>query len=90
MTAFYITTAAYRVFKFRNIDASVLLICGMIVLTSTLPLFTNVFPWLVPLRTWLTEVPVRGANRALTLGVSLGAIGLGLRVMLHRHEEMLG
>ncbi len=90
MTAFYITTAAYRVFKFRNIDASVLLVSGMIILWSALPLFTNLFPWLVPLATWINEVPTVAGYRAFILGVSLGALGLGLRIMLHRHEEILG
>lgn len=90
MTAFYITTAAYRVFKLRNIDSSVLLVSGMIVLWSTLPVFTNLFPFLVPLATWILEVPNTAGYRAFVLGVSLGAIGLGLRIMLHKHEEILG
>jgi len=90
MTAFYITTAAYRVFKFRNIDASVLLVSGMIILWSTLPLFTGFFPFLVPLATWINEVPVVAGYRAFILGVSLGSIGLGIRIMLHKHEEILG
>jgi len=90
MTAFYITTAAYRVFKFRNIDASVLLVSGMIVFWSTLPLFTNIFPFLVPLAQWINGVPTVAGYRAFILGVSLGSLGLGLRIMMHKHEEVLG
>jgi len=89
MTAFYITTAAYRVFKFRNIDASVLLVSGMIILWSTLPLFTGFFPFLLPLASWINMVPTVAGYRAFILGVSLGSIGLGIRVMLHKHEEIL-
>ncbi len=89
-TAFYISTAGYRIFRFRNLDAAVLLISGMIILWSVLPLFTGPFPFLVPMASWLNNVPVVAGYRAFVMGTSLGTIGLGLRIMLQKHPEVLG
>lgn len=89
-TAFYISTAGYRIFRFRNLDAAVLLCSGMIILWSVLPLFTGPFPFLVPIAMWLNNVPVVAGYRAFVMGTALGAIGLGLRIMLQKHPEVLG
>ena len=89
-TAFYISTAGYRIFRFRNLDAAVLLMSGMIILWSVLPLFTGPFPFLVPMASWLNNVPVVAGYRAFVMGTSLGTIGLGLRIMLQKHPEVLG
>ena len=89
-TAFYISTAGYRIFRFRNLDAAVLLISGMIILWSVLPLFTGPFPFIVPIASWLNNVPVVAGYRAFVMGTALGSIGLGLRIMLQKHPEVLG
>jgi len=90
MTAFYISTAGYRIFRFRNLDATVLLLSGMLILWSVLPLFTGPFPFLVPMASWLNNVPVVAGFRAFVMGTALGSIGLGLRIMLQKHPEVLG
>lgn len=88
-TAFYVTTAGYRVFRFRNIDATVLLICGMFVMWSVLPLFTGPFPVLVTIASWINNVVAVAAYRGFAMGVALGIIGLAVRVFLHKHREVL-
>lgn len=88
-TAFYVTTAGYRVFRFRNLDATVLLISGMFVMWSVLPLFTGPFPVLVTIAKWINNVPSVAAYRGFVMGVALGIIGLALRVILHKHREVL-
>jgi len=88
-TAFYITTAGYRVFRFRNVDAAVLLICGMFVLWSVLPIFTGPFPILSSIGAWINDVLAVACYRAFVIGVALGIIGLALRIFLHKHPEVL-
>jgi hypothetical protein len=88
-TAFYITTAAYRVFRFRNLDAIVLLTSGTIVLMSVLPIFTGFIPGIKELGGWIMEVPGTAGFRAFTITVAIGTIGLGLRIFLGRHPEVL-
>jgi hypothetical protein len=89
-TAFFISTAGYRIFRFRNLDAAVLLISGLIILWSVLPLFTGPFPFIVPIASWLNNVPVVAGYRAFVMGTALGSIGLGIRIMLQKHPEVLG
>ncbi len=88
-TAFYITTAGYRVFRFRNLDAAVLLISGMFVLWSVLPLFKGPFPILGTIGAWISDVIAVACYRAFVIGVALGIIGLALRIFLHKHPEVL-
>ena len=89
-TAFYITTAAYRVFRFRNLDASVLLASGMLAMWAVLPLFTGSVPFIVPIFTWMNNTLVMAGYRAFGIGLALGTIGLGVRIFLHKHKEVLG
>jgi len=88
-TAFFITTAAFRVFRFRNLDSTVLLVSGTLVLMSVLPIFTGTIPFLRPLGAWIMNVPGVAGYRAFTIGVALGIIGLGVRIFLHKHPEVI-
>lgn len=88
-TAFYITTAGYRVFRFRNLDATVLLASGTLVLMSVLPIFTGFIPILGTIGGWIMNVPGVAGYRAFTITVAVATIGLGLRIFLHRHPEVL-
>jgi hypothetical protein len=88
-TAFYITTAGYRVFRFRNLDAIVLLASGTLVLMSVLPIFTGFVPILGTIGNWIMTVPGVAGYRAFTITLAVATIGLGLRIFLHRHPEVL-
>ena len=88
-TAFFITTAAFRVFRVRNIDSTVLLVSGSVVLMSVLPIFTGIFPPISGMGAWIMTVPGVAGYRAFTIGVALGIIGLGIRIFLHKHPEVL-
>jgi hypothetical protein len=89
-TAFYVTTAGYRVFRFRNLDAAVLLIAGTLVMWSVSPLIVGQIPIFAPIGAWISNVPAVAGYRAFSVGVALGIVGLGLRIFLHKHKEVLG
>jgi hypothetical protein len=90
LTAFYITSAAYRVLRARNFDAAVLLVCAFIVLMMLIPVGAAILPPVVPIGEWLRSFPSSAGFRGMIIGTSLGIIGLGLRILVGRQREHLG
>ncbi len=90
LTAFYITSAAYRVFRARNWSAAVLLVCSLIVLLMLIPIGAILFPPVVPIGSWLRNYPSGAGFRGMIIGTSLGVMGLGVRVFSGRQKEHLG
>ncbi len=90
LTAFYITSAAYRVFRARNWSAAVLLICGFTVLMMLIPIGAIIFPPVVPIGEWLRSYPSSAGFRGMIMGTSLGIMGLSVRVFTGRQKEHLG
>lgn len=90
LTAFYITSAAYRVFRARNWSAAVLLFCGFVVLMMLIPIGAIIFPPVVPIGEWLRSFPSSAGFRGMIMGTSLGIMGLSVRVFTGRQKEHLG
>lgn len=80
--AFFITSAAYRAFRARNIEAALILISGTIVVMSNAPLFTSTFPVFITWKNWIFDVPNASTMRAVTMGAALGAIALAVRTLM--------
>jgi hypothetical protein len=90
LTAFYITSAAYRVLRARNWSAAILLVSALIVLLMLIPIGAILFPPVVPIGTWIRDFPSGAGFRGMIIGTSLGIMGLGVRVFLGRQKEHLG
>lgn len=90
LTAFYITSAAYRVFRARNWSATTLLVSAFIVLAMLIPVGAIILPPVVPIGEWLRSYPSSAGFRGMIVGTSLGIIGLGVRVFSGRQKEHLG
>jgi hypothetical protein len=80
--AFFITSAAYRAFRARNIDAALILIAGTIVVMSNAPIFTSSAPFLIEWKNWIFDVPNKTTMRAVTMGAALGSIALAVRTLM--------
>ena len=91
MLAFYITSAAYRAFRARTFDAAILLTAGIIVLLANAPP-TDMYIWsnFSLIRNWILETPSGAAQRALLLGLGLGAVSQSLRILLGIDRSWLG
>ena len=91
LLAFYIASAAYRAFRARNVDATMLLIAAFVILmgqtfvgvvsTSWLPEWLSFFK-VENLSLWLLSVANLAGQRAILIGISLGVISMSLRVIL--------
>jgi hypothetical protein len=97
LLAFFIASAAFRAFRIRTPEAVVLAIAGGLVMLGRVPL-GNALIWPTPpggfgaseVADWLMNVPTLAARRAIFIGAALGAISIGLRVILGLERAHLG
>lgn len=100
LLAFFIASAAYRAFRARTFEASLLLVTALIVMLGNVPigdLFWNTvlsgLPWdnaVSATKQWILDNPNLSARRGIILGVSLGAISQSIRILLGIERSYLG
>ena len=97
LLAFYIASAAFRAFRVRNTEATLLLLAAVIVMLGRIPVGEYLFSWIdggerwVPeLTEWLMAFPNSAAQRGIIIGAALGAASLSLRVILGIERSYLG
>jgi hypothetical protein len=75
--------AGIRLLRKRSDSLSLLfIITAVVVLLTMTPLFGLDFPGLTEFHTWIIQVPALAGARGLLLGVALGIVATGLRVLL--------
>jgi len=93
LLAFYIASAAFRAFRARNVEATVLLVAACVVMVARVPLGENL-PFigekLPQFMNWIMDVPNIAARRSIFIGAALGAVATGLRVILGLERSHLG
>jgi hypothetical protein len=80
LLVFFIVTAAYRLFRVRNLESLVMLFVALLVLVGQVTV--GLLPVLPDLRDWILNVPAMAGVRGIVLGVSLGALLTGVRLLL--------
>ncbi|MGH8016274.1 MAG: hypothetical protein ACREBV_08800 [Candidatus Zixiibacteriota bacterium] len=88
LLAFFISSAAYRAFRARNLLATLLLIAALIVMLRFTP-----GPWgdfLSRTSTWVMNVPNLAAQRAIVVGIGLGMVATALKVILGIERGYMG
>jgi len=86
--AFFIVSAAYRAFRARTLEATLLLIAAVIVLTGN-----AILPLPGPgasAELWLLAVPSMAVQRGIILGVALGIIAQSVRILLGLERGFVG
>lgn len=90
LLAFYMLSAAYRAFRMRNLEATILLIAGLIGILGNAPIGAAITHWIPDMRNWMTNVLNTAAMRAVTIGTSLGAYAAMVRILLGIERSYLG
>jgi hypothetical protein len=80
--AFFITSAAVRAFKARNIEAAIVLVSGTLMVMGNAPLFTNAIPFIADISLWIRNIPNMATMRGVMIGAALGAIALAVRTLM--------
>ncbi len=97
--AFYIASAAYRAFRARTREATVLLLTAIVVMLGRVPLGAMLIPWRpfggeVEFLPWLTEWilnnPSMAAQRGIMIGIGLGMIATSLRIIFGIERTYMG
>ncbi len=78
LAAFFLATAAYRAMRARSFETLLMLIAALIVLLGQTPLVNL----LADAKAWALSVPSTAGVRGILLGVALGTIATGLRLLI--------
>lgn len=81
LVVFFIATAAFRALRARTWQSAVLVISAIVVLAGSLPLMNLVSPLIPEIRDWVVNVPAVAGVRGIAIGVALGAVVTGLRLL---------
>jgi hypothetical protein len=104
LLAFFMASAAFRAFRARNVEATILLLAGGLVMAGRVPLLEFLalpFPPLQPaaagasqalgkLTEWIMDTPNGAAQSGIIIGAALGAASMAVRVILGIERGYLG
>lgn len=82
LLAIFIATAAFRAFRVRDLETFFFVLFAIIVLLGQVPVGLYLWSELPVIKDWILEVPTLAGARGILLGVALGTIATGLRVLL--------
>jgi hypothetical protein len=90
LLSFFVASAAYRGFKARNVEATLLLTAALLVMIGRVPVGDFISPYFPTVANWILDVPSMTARRGIFIGIALGTIATSLRVILGVERTYLG
>jgi hypothetical protein len=81
LLALFMVSAAFRAFRVRNLESFFFVLFALIVLLGQVPVSIYLWPELPVIKDWILSVPTLAGVRGILLGVALGVIATGLRVL---------
>lgn len=90
MLGFYVCSAAYRSFKLKNVEATILLIAAIILMLGQAPIGERIIPGITKVSQWVLDVPNSAGMRGIRIGASIGAFAASIRVILGLERSWTG
>ncbi|MCC6484442.1 MAG: hypothetical protein IT209_06295 [Armatimonadetes bacterium] len=93
LIAFFIISAAYRAFRIRSFEASIMMAAALLVMLSQIPVGAWLTSWLPDhgllsnlrierVGQWVLRQPNAAAQRGINFGLAVGMLATGLRIWL--------
>jgi len=82
LLAFFIASAAYRAFKARSVESTILLVAGLLVILGQAPIADLIWPGLSMIRDWIMAFPNAAGQRGILIGTALGIIVFSVRRLI--------
>lgn len=82
LLAFYVATAAYRAFRLRSLESVAFILAVIVVLAGQAPVARYFGEFLPAAKDWILDVPATAGVRGIIIGVALGTIATGVRVLM--------
>lgn len=82
LLVFYIASAAFRVFRARNLDGAILLISAIVLLMGRAPASVGISRNIPKIADWIMDVPNIAGQRAFLISAAVGSMATSVRVLL--------
>jgi hypothetical protein len=82
LLAFFVATAAYRGLRVRSLEAVAFVMAAVVVLLGQVPVGRYLGEFVPALKDWILNVPATAGVRGIIIGVALGTIATGVRVLM--------
>lgn len=79
LLGFFIVSAAYRAFKARSVESTILLVAGLLVVLGQAPVADILWPGFSLIRDWILAVPNTAGQRGILIGAALGILAFSVR-----------
>jgi len=88
--AFFIASAAYRAFRARTIEATILLVAGIVVMLGKAPIGELLWGGLPDVSNWILNVINTAGSRVILMSAILAMIALYIRIILGYERGWMG
>jgi len=95
--AFFICSAAFRAFRARSLDATIMLVAALLIMIGRVSYGDLISRWISEtwlffpeITKWLMNVPATAARRAIFLGIAISVIATSIRIIFGIERSWLG